>query len=379
MASNLSVLIVHPSLPPYRVDLFNDVSYKIPRLHLFFLKGQMSSQPVAFDEFDVKFDYTIGTERKFKKHRPLFIALCVFPALVRTLIKQKPRVIVTSEFDLLSLVLVLYCRLTGRKHIAWTDDSLDNAMQCGNFRKLRREFVLRLTRGLIVCNPLVRDYFQRRLAYNVEAVEIIQKESVFRRCLHSSISKANEYIAQYDLEGKKVVLFVGRLVSVKNIPALLDAFGHVDDTNARLVLVGSGELEGTLHGLAKRAGLADRIIFAGRQTAENLWAWYLIGSLFVLPSTNERFGAVVNEALLAGMPVLCSKYAGASCLIEDGYNGAVFDPDDVKGFAQVLSGWLRKVPSVNYVETIQTLLMSVRFDDVVAGFIDECTGEDESL
>jgi len=51
--------------------------------------------------------------------------------------------------------------------------------------------------------------------------------------------------------------------------------------------------------------------------AQQLHAWYLCSSGFVLPSIYEPFGAVVDEALIFGLKVLCSKYAGSSYLINN--------------------------------------------------------------
>ena len=68
-----------------------------------------------------------------------------------------------------------------------------------------------------------------------------------------------------------------------------------------------------------------------------------LGDVFVLPSKYEPFGAVVNEALLAGCYVLCSLAAGASCLIEDGVNGNVFSPDSLQELVSLLKRSLDNV------------------------------------
>ncbi len=373
MLSNTKILIIQPSLAPYRVDFFNDVANKIPQVHFFFFLRHMISQPVSFDDFNVEFDHSIGTNQSFKNKQTLLVIASIFPSLIRTLIKQRPRVVVTNEFGLVSVLMVVWCRLTGRRHISWTDDSLYNVIDSGWFRKLRREFTLKLSDGLIVCNPRVKEYFQNRYRYRVESVEILQKESVFRRFLRDSLPKANEYIEEYDLKGKKVVLFVGRLVEVKNLFTLLKAFTRIDDGQTRLVLVGSGALEDDLRAMVHELGEAERVIFAGRQCEESLWAWFLIGGLFVLPSISERFGAVVNEALLAGMPVLCSKRAGASCLVEEGTNGFIFDPADVSALSYLIREQLKDVSDLSEIEGVRGSLMEHHYKDALNRFLTVCS------
>ena len=62
--------------------------------------------------------------------------------------------------------------------------------------------------------------------------------------------------------------------------------------------------------------------------------WYNIADALVLASYQEAFGAVTNEALLAGCYALVSNKAGSACLVEEGVNGYTFSPMDVEELAQ---------------------------------------------
>ena len=373
-AAAKKVLIIHRALPPYRADFFNDVALRIPGVHLFFLLGQMPCHPIPLESFNVNYGYTIGTRKVYAEY-VRHIQILVFPALLRTLFKQRPDTIVTNEFGFITIFLALYCRCTGARHVAWTDDSLDNATQCEGIRAVSRKLALKLSSSLIVCNLAVREYFQKRLPYKVSCVEILQKEDVFRRGLHDARSVANQYVEQYHLSGKKVVLFVGRLVGVKNLSTLVRAFAKAEKEDVLLVLVGSGPVEAELQALAAELGISDRTVFAGAKYKTDLSGWYLVGGLFVLPSSDERFGAVVNEALLAGMPVLCSKHAGASCLIKEGYNGTVFNPDDAENFSRILSAWIDQIPKTPPCLEIRDSLMHLRYEDAVERFVESCLEE----
>ena len=88
--------------------------------------------------------------------------------------------------------------------------------------------------------------------------------------------------------------------------------------------------------------LSQKVLLPGRFESDELYAWYLCASGFVLPSTYEPFGAVVNEALIFGLPVFCSKYAGASFLVNSG-KGLLFDPLDKQNTMNGLSDFLSMI------------------------------------
>ena len=86
----------------------------------------------------------------------------------------------------------------------------------------------------------------------------------------------------------------------------------------------------------------ERVLCVGKKEGRDLYACYNVGQMFVLPSYYERFGAVVNEALLAGCYTLCSSVAGAACLIEPGKNGDIFDPHRLDELVEKLDSALAK-------------------------------------
>ena len=101
-----------------------------------------------------------------------------------------------------------------------------------------------------------------------------------------------------------------------------------------LVIVGEGPEKDDLMRLAD--GLQLNILFTGRLEGDALFAWYVLADVFVLASVQEAFGAVTNEALLAGCKVLVSRKAGSSCLVREGVNGFTFEPTDVDTLAQLM-------------------------------------------
>lgn len=128
---------------------------------------------------------------------------------------------------------------------------------------------------------------------------------------------------------ERYFLYVGRLAPEKNLHALVREFRAYRERGGDwdLVLVGQGPLEASLRDEAQRAGCAGHIHFAGFKQDDELLPPYAFASCFILPSTREPWGLVVNEAMASGLPVLVSDRCGcADDLVEHGGNGFVFDP-----------------------------------------------------
>jgi len=133
---------------------------------------------------------------------------------------------------------------------------------------------------------------------------------------------------------------VARLVPKKNIITALAAYADyckLAGSNAReLHICGSGELESELRAAAKRLSV-DGVVFRGFVQSPEV-ARVLSSTLaLILPSVEEQWGLVVNEALAMGVPILCSLNAGArDLLVRTAINGYIFEPDNPDGLARLL-------------------------------------------
>ena len=240
--------------------------------------------------------------------------------------KYTPEVVIVPEFSLNAIQLLVYRKLFSYKYkvISQCDDSLD--MIKGNdfslYHRISRKYLPRLFDSLILVNPRVRDWYQSYFGKGVW-FPIIADEVNLRRKLQNVLGRSAELKADYGLENTKVILFVGRLLALKNIPLLIRAYSKLK-SKSRLVIVGDGEEMETLKSMDSK--LKTNIIFTGRLEAESLYPWYDLANVFCLPSNQEAFGAVVNEALIAGCYTVVSNHAGSACLIQENVNGYVFDP-----------------------------------------------------
>ncbi len=137
--------------------------------------------------------------------------------------------------------------------------------------------------------------------------------------------------------GRRIVLFVGRLVYYKGVDVLVRAMAEVD---ADLVLVGGGPLEEELRALAADRGVAARTTFLGSPTEDELAAWYRAADVFCLPSVarSEAFGLVQIEAHAAATPVVSTRLTtGVPYANLDGVTGLTVPPGDEAALAAALN------------------------------------------
>jgi D-inositol-3-phosphate glycosyltransferase len=148
------------------------------------------------------------------------------------------------------------------------------------------------------------------------------------------------------LEGKKVMLFVGRLQPLKAADIAIEALGHLvrwgrlglDDV--RLLIVGgssgksgSGESE-RLAEMVAGLGLSEAVQFVPAQPHHRLPAYYQAADVCLVPSYTESFGLVALEAQASGVPVVGSAVGGLKAIVRHGQTGYLVSPGASESFAE---------------------------------------------
>jgi glycogen(starch) synthase len=136
--------------------------------------------------------------------------------------------------------------------------------------------------------------------------------------------------------GKPRVLFVGRLAPQKGVRALVAAAALIENSSARVLLVGDGPERPALEREAERIGVGDRVRFLGFFAHERLPAAMAHADLLVLPSVYEELGTVLLEAMWTSLPIVASRTGGIPDVIEDGVNGLLVPPGDPEALARAI-------------------------------------------
>jgi glycosyltransferase involved in cell wall biosynthesis len=135
-----------------------------------------------------------------------------------------------------------------------------------------------------------------------------------------------------DLPGLEL-LFVGRLVPVKQADLLVEAVRRVEA--ARLEIVGDGPELQRLQELAAELSVTDRVTFAGPLGHDEVMLRLARADALVLSSSHEGLPHVLIEALAMGTPVVASRAGGMAEVLQDSVDGVLVDDVTADGFARV--------------------------------------------
>ena len=256
--------------------------------------------------------------------------------LTRTLTSQRPQEVFFCNYEKPEIFLcAIWMRLRGARAFSMQNSKFDDRP-----RHLGLEFLKTLLLapydGSLASGPRARDYarflgFRRRpvvLGYNSLSIDRVRANAQAEPAPGGLPFDERHFIA------------IARFVPKKNLFTLLDAYRlyrqQVVDPR-QLIVCGSGELQAALIEKARVEGI-NGIRWEGFLQEKGI-AQRLAESLaLVLPSSEEQWGNVVNEALAMGVPVICSTAVGAcDLLVRTTVNGYVVEPDNAFGFAAFMT------------------------------------------
>lgn len=206
--------------------------------------------------------------------------------------------------------------------------------------KMRVQAALRLGDAFVAIASDIRDEL-RGIGVPAERIwEIANGVDVERFAPASPLERA-ALRSTYRLPAGPLVIYAGRLVSIKGPDVLLEAWARAGDAlaGARLVLVGDGEQRPALEAQARQLGLGDRVVFAGSQgdPAPLLRA----ADAFVLPSRSEGLPVALLEAMACALPCVATRVGGSAELIEDGVSGRLVAPESPEELGAAIADSLR--------------------------------------
>jgi PEP-CTERM/exosortase A-associated glycosyltransferase len=228
----------------------------------------------------------------------------------------------------------------------WEDAAVDHGTcKEGGLRyRLTRALETRVFRKAdavtTICEGLRSDILERgvppeRVTVIPNAVDV----DLFKR--HHQ--RDSELVQRLGLENKQVLGFIGSFYAYEGLSLLVEAMPRIlaQMPDVRLLLVGGGPWESTLHQQAREFGVEDKIVFTGRVPHDQVQQYYDLVDILVYPRMPMRLTELVTplkplEAMAQGRVVLASDVGGHKELIRDGDNGTLFCAGDPESLVQAV-------------------------------------------
>jgi glycosyltransferase involved in cell wall biosynthesis len=178
------------------------------------------------------------------------------------------------------------------------------------------------------------------------------------------------------IEGKRIVLYLGRLIERKGVAILIKAFAKLQEKtkDSVLVIAGEGEERKRLENLCLELNVKN-VLFVGYVDENSKSLYYSIADVFVLPSiahSGEVWDLVLNEAMQLGKPLIGTTAAGASCdLIKNGVNGYIVKEGDAEELSKAIEELLKDPERMRKMglESKRIVENDFSFDKMVEGFV----------
>ena len=242
---------------------------------------------------------------------------------------QPSSVLVPGWYTLPAIAAALWAKLHGKRSILMSETTESDYSRAWWKESLKRLLVRSLfDYGIAGGKPHMR--YLERLGFAPDRIgryyDVVDNR--FYREEANAARQSPERRTQSGLP-ENYFLYVGRLAPEKNVQGCLRAYTDYRKRGGTwsLVLVGDGPERATLERMCAERDLAGHVQFAGLKSARETTTYYAFAGCFLLPSSREPWGLVVNEAMASGLPLIVSNRCGCvEDLVEHGSNGYLFDP-----------------------------------------------------
>lgn len=337
--AKIRVAIFHNDITPSRIDLFNYLSKSDEiNLTVFFLNQEVLKNK-NYKQYinDIEFSYKILPALKIKTPIIMVKYLINFN-IFKIFKKYKFDVVITTGWaDFATQIIPFMKKYFGFKLIIWSGSTHNEPSL---IRILSKQFVKKLLRKgdlHFVYGENSKKYISS-LGVSKHKIKVVLntvKNSRFSKPL-AKAKKIRNRIRKFYKDNIFIILYVGQLINRKGIDLLIHSVSKIKNKRILTIVVGSGEKRDILTQLAKK--LNQKVLFIDHMNYYDLPYIYQASDLFVLPSREEVWGLVLNEATAAGMPVIVSSKVGSiDDLMSPKLNGLCFKSGSVNDLAKKIT------------------------------------------
>jgi len=353
------LILITNIIAPYRIPVFNYLTMSNDvNLKVIFLSETEGNKRWKSYKNEINFDYKILRNVRFyiqSKEMPVYFNW----GLWQELRKFKPDAICVCGYHYLATIeALIYAKLTNISITLWAGSHLlsgfiKNPMSNFYKRKIIPQFDSYITYGTAAREQII--HYGAKPEKIIVGCNTVDVKWFMNKCNKIQDSEINQVKEKYPPQN---ILYIGEFIQRKAMINLIAAFEKLDMDNVGLILIGEGKEKNKYLKYIGEHNVKN-VFFEGFVQKEDIVKYYKSADVFVLPSLNEVWGLVVNEAMACGLPVISSKLAGVTQdLVKNGLNGYDFNPYDIDELTEKLkfimgNDELRKKLGVESLEIIK--------------------------
>ena len=147
-------------------------------------------------------------------------------------------------------------------------------------------------------------------------------------------------VKQISTNNPPTIVFAGRFVAQKNLPAILEILESVRDFNWKCILIGDGPLFKETREKIISLGLKERFSLTGWISPKKVDEYLSCGDILLMPSLSEGLPVVGLQALTKGLVILANKVGGFTDLVIENRNGVLANIGDKSTLIEALKEYL---------------------------------------
>ena len=179
----------------------------------------------------------------------------------------------------------------------------------------------------------VSDYLKQRTIQEFQIERDIEVVPNFVDCDLYGPSNDRAFRRRFASDEEGLLIHISNFRPVKRIEDVVGVFALVrKEKKARLLMVGDGPDRPKAEWLARTHGVADDVIFVGKQN--DMSQFLAVSDVLLLPSELESFGLVALEAMACEVPVIASRVGGIPEVVRQGVDGFLYDVGDIRSMAE---------------------------------------------
>jgi N-acetyl-alpha-D-glucosaminyl L-malate synthase BshA len=178
----------------------------------------------------------------------------------------------------------------------------------------------------------VSEYLKRRTVQEFQIERPIDVVPNFVDCNVYGRSHDRSFRKKFAADDESILIHISNFRPVKRVEDVVGVFALVrKQQRSRLLMVGDGPDRPKAEWLARTHGVANDVIFVGKQN--DMSQFLAVSDVLLLPSELESFGLVALEGMACEVPVIASRVGGIPEVVRDGIDGFLYDVGDTKAMA----------------------------------------------